>query len=499
MFQKHRFCARIAFVFAVTFAVLAGFGREAEASNDRPTNWRLLTVPVSSQTSTLFANPGVRIVAQYDSFTLVEARGPVVRQLLAAGAEFRDDMHRVRIGNHSFDPAVATEYLRAKAGEEPRMAARGGTGMVVVHFIGPLKPEWLDAILRTGAELVSYMPQNAQLVAGDSGALAALTKLVEQERYVRAVVPYSPLFKLRTGIARSGAAEVVISTAAGKPGDAARAEIRRLATAKGDEVRIGGAIQQRFTVNASRITELAELGGVVAIEPFDEPKLLDERSAMIVANQLDGSFQPVLGTGYRQFLLNKGFTGISPVIVDITDEGVDKGVVPPPAGSHPGFYRNGNPAAPSRIVYAQEATALDANARDCGGHGTNVAGIIAGFNIIAANPMHEDAQGFNYGLGVQPFGQIGATKIFNCNGSFDVTTSISALHSNAYQNGARISNNSWGAAVGGAYNAQAREFDVLVRDAQSATAGNQQFAEVVAAGNSGAGTNTIAVPARPRT
>ncbi len=342
---------RFAVVSAIALTICAGPGREAKAADGGPTKWRLLTVPASPQASVLVRSNGVRVIARYDSFTLVEASGAAVKRLLAAGGEFRDDMRRVRIGGHTFDPAAATTYLTARTGEAPRMATKGGSGMVVVHFVGPLKPEWLEAIQSTGVELVNYMPQNAQLVAGDSSALAALSKLVEGSGYVRAVVPYGAMFKLRAGIAKSGVAQVVISTAAGKAGASARAEIARLSSARGDQIPTGGTMQQRVTVDAGRITDLAELGGVVAIEPFVEPKLHDERSGIILAGQLNAGFQPVLGTGYRQFLLNHGFTNNSPVIVDVTDEGVDKGVVPVPAGSHPGFYRNGNTcfAEPHRL------------------------------------------------------------------------------------------------------------------------------------------------------
>ena len=86
--------------------------------------------------------------------------------------------------------------------------------------------------------------------------------------------------------------------------------------------------------------------------------------------------------------------------------------------------------------------------------------------ISKAVAIHEDAQGFNYGIGIQPFGQIGATKIFNCTGNFDVQTSITALHGAANAAGATISNNSWGSAINGAYDTTAREFDALVRDVQ---------------------------------
>ena len=479
---------------AIILVSVPGASPAAETA-DTPTYWRLLTVPVSPQASALFASSNIRVVARYGSFALVEATGAEVKLLIALGGEPRDDMRRVRIGTHTFDPVVATPYLLAKAGQAPRLASRGGYGMAVVHFVGPLKREWLKSVSATGVEFVGYMPQNAQLVIGTSGALAALSALAASEgkSFVRAVVPYGAMFKLRPGIAQSGITQVVVSTAAGKAGDTARAEIARLSTARGSQVPTGGTVQQRIQVDASRISDLAELGGVVAIEAFVEPKLHDERSGVILSGQLNSSFKPVLGTGYRQFLIDHGFTTVSPVIVDVTDEGVDKGIVPAPAGSHPAFYQNGNPANASRIIYAQEHTAADIDARDCGGHGTNVAGIIAGYNA-GAGATHEDAQLFNYGLGIQPFGKLGATKIFNCNSAFDVTTSITALHNLAYASGARISNNSWGAATGGAYTSFSQELDALVRDAQPPTPGNQQFVEVVSAGNTGSGANTIASP-----
>ena len=59
------------------------------------------------------------------------------------------------------------------------------------------------------------------------------------------------------------------------------------------------------------------------------------------------------------------------------------------------------------------------NARDCGGHGTNVASIATGYND-GTGADNEDAAGFNYGLGVAPRMRVGASKIFNCAGQFSV-------------------------------------------------------------------------------
>lgn len=484
---------------AVLACALATFGATSvaaaqQADSAAASASRLLVVPNSPEGRAALSGSSARSVAEYGAFVLVEAVDADVGRLVAAGGEVRDDMREVKIGAFSFDPAKARTDMLGKLGLSPRIANKGGYGLAVVQYVGPLKDSWIAAVRAAGAEVVTYMAQNAQLVSGDSSVLAALAELPARHRFIRAIVPYTTTDKMLPGLSLSGLTEVVISTVAGKAGAAARAEIERVSTRRGEDVAVAGIVQQRVRLNGAGIGALAELGGVVAIEPDIPPTLLDERAGRILSGALDGSFQPVLGGGYRAYLINKGFAQQSPVIIDITDEGIDKGVVPVPAGSHPDFFHLGNASNASRIVYAQENTAADTDARDCGGHGTNVASIATGFNALTGATV-EDAQGFNYGLGIQPFGRVGATKIFNCAGSFDVTTSLTALHSAAYGLGARISNNSWGAAVGGAYAALSREFDALVRDAQPGVPGNQQFTEVVSAGNSGSAGNSIGSPA----
>ncbi len=129
----------------------------------------------------------------------------------------------------------------------------------------------------------------------------------------------------------------------------------------------------------------------------------------------------------------------------------------------------------------------DPDARDCGGHGTNVASIATGYNVTTSSPEYQDAQNFNHGLGVAPFAQLGASKIFDCSGNFSSSFNATTLTANAYAAGARISNNSWGTgntANWGDYGARSAAYDALVRDARP-EAGNQQMVEVFAAGNHG--------------
>jgi subtilisin-like proprotein convertase family protein len=478
---------------AATVASLALAGQPTLGTPAPGEGPHLVVVPHSPKGQAALVLSSARQVAGYDTYTLVEATGADVTRLVAAGGELRDDMREVRIGMRSVDPKLGRPSLLDKSGAARRAAGRGAYGLAVVQYVGPLKDAWIQAVRKTGVEVVSYMAQNAQLVSGDGAALAELAALSTREAFLRAVTPYTAADKQLPGLPSRGRADIVVSTVAGEAGAAARAAIDRIADRRSAAVNVAGIVQQHIAVEGTAIAGLAELGGVVAIEPSVEPKLLDERAARIVAGQLNTSFQPVLGTGHLSYLLSHGFTNMSPVIVDITDEGIDKGVIPAPAGSHPDFYTLGSTASPSRIVYAHESTAADVSAMDCGGHGTNVASIATGYNA-QTGALFEDAQGFNYGVGIQPFGKVGATKIFNCAGLYDVTTSITALHDSAYASGARISNNSWGAAVGGAYTTTSREFDALVRDARPATPGNQQFTEVVAAGNAGSGANTIGAP-----
>ena len=100
----------------------------------------------------------------------------------------------------------------------------------------------------------------------------------------------------------------------------------------------------------------------------------------------------------------------------------------------------------------------------CDGHGTLNTHIIAGYNDLTNGFPHTDSAGFHYGLGLCPFVKVGSSVIFDPD-SFtfpDYTT----LQSQAYQDGARVSNNSWGSNAAGDYDMDAQQYDSLVRDAQ---------------------------------
>jgi len=232
------------------------------------------------------------------------------------------------------------------------------------------------------------------------------------------------------------------------------------------------------------------------------PKKLDERQNMVVSGNLTGGV-PNTGLSWFTYLANKGFTqaqfDTSNFLVNISDSGLDN--ANPASPNHFAFYRGGDISSTSRVVYARLIGTPNAGStlQGCDGHGTENSSIImgnvpngtvGGVNFNAA--PHMDASGFHYGLGVNPFIKIGSSVIFDPDTYTD--PDVVALESQAYADGSRISSNSWGNSAN-SYGAYGQTYDAIVRDAQTGTAGNQEYVIVFAAGNGGeGGSNTVGQP-----
>ncbi len=470
--------ALVAFLLSV--AVAAGGAPGAQDADSAPSARDLFLVPDTGAGAAAREAAGARTVARYEAFSLVSAPAGTAPTLRAAGADKRNDLRLVRTEAGNVDPRA----------DRPPLASDAGGGLALVQFIGPVKDAWLADLSATGVDVITYMASDAYIVHGTAAELAAVANLAADEASaVRAATALTAADKVAAGTGSVGDG-IAVETVAGAVGAGTRSALTR-----GGELRPPSRVGATVTVfvDGADPAALAADDAVVAVEPYVEPELLDERAAQIVAGNLSPAGTVPTGPGYLSFLNSSGFPlALFNFAIDVTDEGIDTGVLPPPGGAHTDFFVSGLGANATRVQYSQEF-GTDPDARDCGGHGTNVASIAAGFNT-ATGATREDAQGFNYGMGIAPRALLGATKIFTCTGTFSPGVTFTTLVSNAHAGGARVSNNSWGANTGGAYNADAREYDMLVRDARPAVPGNQQMVELFAAGNAGSGGNTIGAP-----
>jgi subtilisin-like proprotein convertase family protein len=436
-------------------------------------------VPADADGTAALARTDARVLARYEYFTLVEAKGGDDERLRRAGAERRDDMRRVETAAGEIDPRAERSSLAAKEAPDRRET------LALVQFVGPPKEAWLERLRGTGVRIVTYQAENAYVVHARGAAVDRLAALQGTHPAVRAVSVLRAADKLEDRSSRSGV--FAVTTVAGAPGAEARDEAAALgAPAAAAPITVGALHTEYRALSAAGVAELARDPGVVAVEAYAEPELFDERGAQIVAGNLTAAFAPT-SPDYLDWLAERIPNDTTfDFAIDVTDVGFDNGADPP---AHGDFYRLGSVANPDRLAYVADYTD-DPDGRDCSGHGTHVASIATGYNTKSSAPEFEDGSNFQHGLGVAPFAQVGASKIFrSCGGdSFSMSTTFTGLTENAHADGARISNNSWGTgtvSAWGDYSARSREYDRLVRDARPDQSGNQPMVEVFAAGNDG--------------
>ena len=429
----------------------------------------------------------------YGSFKLIivderQAGGRVSIQSL--GPALRDEQNLVALNGYVMDTTKAEEtYLslpselrRDDMNEALRQGRAPRGGLYIVQFVGPIKPEWLADLEATGAQVVSYAASNSYIVRANKKAASEIAALPSRNRFVQFIGDYDPAFRLSPVLRdlrnRTGdPVEVIVQVVDSPEADETVNELTAMADEFISAHQVLSYHNVRIRVNPARLNRMARLDDVFGIEPAGKLRKLDEAQGQIVSGNLSGNLPS--GPGYLAWLAGRGFTSaqFGSFVVNVVDDS---------------FSLSGHPDLPAGRIAFQNNPTSQSGAQ--GGHGFLNAHIIGGFNSGTGTAV-EDVLGFNYGLGIAPFARVGVTAIFGGGAS-----SPTAWENTAYGQGARISSNSWGFqnAVGGPvadYDANSQEYDRIVRDAQTGTAGHQQMTVVFAAGNDGAGSNTVSTPA----
>jgi len=408
-------------------------------------------------------------------------------------------------------------------------APTSGRQLHLVQYVGPIQRRWYEVLEATGVRIVDFIPDYTYLVYGDEPALTELQSLARSEGSgIRWDAHYSGDLKINPGVYEFERKGVQPDFYAIQLIDDPAANAETLALIRSADSGASRVWQFRHYVNVearvplNALSAIANRPDVISILPDMTPTLHDERQNLILANRLTTAGANVVpiapsatgGIAYLDWLTSLGFNqaqfDASGFSVDVSDQGLDNGTQQP---MHFALFRGGVPNDASNptnsvVVYnKQEGTAGTADLTGCGliGHGTWTSHVVAGnvASVARANPHGDDS--FHFGGGVAPFARIGNSVFFDTGGTFtspNVVNSTSRAYSNlgTNVNGARISNNSWGAPINGAYNANSQAYDGLVRDAQPTGSThpatlNQELVVVVSAGNSGSGAQTMSAPA----
>ena len=433
------------------------------------------------------------VVARYDAFVVVDVS--------AAEA--------VAIGEHHLVEDITDQYAIPLGGELnssidaslPRITARGATVAhptyarakrlppgphhYLVQFVGPVKPEWLDAVGKAGGEVVDthsgftvvvratqerisriaglpevrwvgHLPTGARLDVADADAAPLpRTRLLPDTLAVEFFTPR----EARKG--RNAVRKLGLHIAADESGAGVLVVVQPAGTAASRRRQLD-ALSQVHGVRMVRRKAVSRISNDVAVGVVK-----GDAAALSGVPDLDASGE----------------------IVGICDTGFDIGSTGP---AHPDFAGRvksvtSYPITPDFATYIRNPGGDDGAADLDSGHGTHVAGSAVGDGAASTDlPGQAPIRGMAYRArlvfqAVEQALDWKDPRYLQRYGRYllaGIPADISAVFVDAYAKGARIHSNSWGGGDPGAYDAQSRQLDQFVWD-------HPTMCILVAAGNDG--------------
>ena len=378
--------------------------------------------------------------------------------------ELINDRHAILLENALIDTRNPLNFSIPK-----NLQSSGEPGAYIVQARGPVDAAFRAALARAGAQIVSYIPNDAYLVrVPASGADEIQASGVSQS-----VIPYEPYYKIQSSLLNAAVGQHPLPAGAaltlGLFADGAPQTISQIEKLGGvilarDQSPFGPMVRVQPPQNW---TALATLPGVQIVEPF-HPRVhandLSRVSTGVSTNTL---------TGLTYF----GLSG-SNVIVAVPDSGID--------ATHPAFTTGGSLGAPGAApVRVFGLTTNDL--ADTDGHGTFVGAEIAGNGDMSTSPVNVGGilASMNYGsvTNADFRGKAPLAKLFSMN----LNQSDQQLQAAAALTNALISNNSWNHDSDNTYDLAAASYDAATRDALPLVTGSQPVLFVFSAGNAGSG------------
>jgi serine protease AprX len=374
----------------------------------------------------------------------------------------------------------ASIYLKSGSfvpSQSAQAQAQASQKYYIVQFAGPIEEAWKAEVTAQGAEILDYIPDYAFKVRMNP----AIANQVGQNASVSAVVAFRPEFKFGTDVKRDGEINVyLIRIERGSN----FGQVRSIIAQTGAEILSFENDLMVVAAPGTLVDAFAQVDDVASINNFylNELHSVESESA---ANEAGGD---IIGADIAN---GRGYNG-STQIVGVSDTGIGGGTTSTAHADIPtsrvvAVY-NWPGAAGGCFQSITNDGAIDVDS----GHGTHTSGSI----LSAGEPGGQ-------GRGVAPEAKLvfqatenWATITGFCqavggyppNGYFltGLPTDLKTMYQQAYNAGARIHSNSWGAAVAGDYTTDSVNTDSFVWT-------NRDMVITFSAGNSGVDANANGV------
>lgn len=358
-----------------------------------------------------------------------------------------DSAEYIHLAGEKIDPLAATTAAGTDASATLALARRDVQDNVrLVQLKGPLTDEKNTFLRNNGYTVLGYIPDNTYIVRSSGETLNTLALSPD----VRWAGNYAPEFKIaprlsRELIRKENDLNAVTRIRAFFPGDVIASACRNAAETLGTVDTFFANESEcilEVTLPVENVDAFARIPHLLYLEHAPQTRTMNNESMTISAVRPMWDIHNYYGSNE---------------IVAVADSGIDIGTTGP--GIHADF-KDG--AGNSRIIYIWDFLGDGAN-DSYSGHGTHVAGTVLGSGILSgSNPANNVYPSTAY-AGAAPMAHL----VFQALGSNDPAVAnaiftpadLRVLFQNAYVQGARIHQNSWGANVYGAYNMNARALD----------------------------------------
>lgn len=333
-----------------------------------------------------------------------------------------------------------------------------GSNIYLVQIPSPLLPQHSEDLEKAGAILLENFRNGyyTSLLTSDQASD------VEQLPFVTKVIPYNgESLNVASGSALESGREAGLESLGDSTGRSDQKQILTfdvrlhresdlgavLDWLKKSGASVAGQSRRKIRIyvleDSPVITELSRMTEVRSIEEYKAPRLWNDRACAIV--------------GIRSNTARLKYDG-EDQIIGVADTGLDD--------AHPDFRGR---------VLAAIALGRPGRTDDPDGHGTHVAGTALGDGAASRGAFQ----------GAAPKAKLVFQSILDNRGELGgLPLDLNDLFEEAYQRGARIHNNSWGADTVSTYTANSEEVDEFVAD-------HRDMLIVIAAGNEGQGVTLL--------